>query len=171
MVQLNIQTNELPTEISSGFTPLPNGTYQALLVDVDQQEDGSVKFQIDITSGENVGRKHFEWHNFTVDNPDLQWKVENALQFVGSLAHAVGASDEFNNSKDTTCLINKPFLMDLKVHQGKNYTDKKTGMEKTPNPKNLITGIHAFSNAPSKSAAASPAAPSGSEGEGAAWRR
>jgi hypothetical protein len=155
MVQLNFTAEELPTEIKDEFSPLPDGTYNALLVSVDAQDDGQYKFEFHITAGEYTGRKIFEWHEFQSEH---QWKNDNALQLVGSLANAFGVAEDFAKTKDTGLIINKPFLMDLICHQGKDYKDRVTGATKTPNPKNIIKGVHPFTNT-----AASPQQPAQQE--------
>jgi len=142
MVHLNVNAQQLPTEIKDEFAPLPDGTYPALLAAVEEKND-QVVFEIHITQGEYAGRKHFEWLSFTEANPDKQWLVDKALQTLGSIVHATGSAGQFTN--DTSVLLNKPFLIDLKMHQGKNYQDKVTGETRTPKAKNIIKGIHAMS--------------------------
>lgn len=144
MVQLNVNGGQLPTEIVDEYAPLPPGQYKALLVDVLEKDGGAHAFEIHITEGEFQGRKHFEWVNFNETRENMQWKRDKDLQFLGSLVNATGSSQQFATNPDTAHLVNKPFVLGLKIHQGKPY--EKDGVMVTPNPRNQITDILPISN-------------------------
>lgn len=141
------------------YTPIPKGSYSALITESDMVETSSgngayLKLTIDITQGEYQGRKLFERLNLVNEN---ELAVKIAQKTLGSICRAVGV-DQIN---DSVVLHNIPFMIDVDIEQGKPYM--KDGEQRDGRPQNVIKKYHQLSKAPqqAQSAHASGQAPVG----------
>jgi len=82
-------------EPSEGFTPVPAGDYQVMVVDANidltrNQESHLFKVTYQVTEGEFVNRKLWSQHNIDHRNPEAQ---NIARREVSALAHAINRPD------------------------------------------------------------------------------
>lgn len=138
------------------FSALPEDTYPMVIVKSEMKPNkantGSyLLLEMDVTSGQYQGRKLFERLNLI--NPN-ETAVRIAQQTLGSLCIACGVKGQIADSQQ---LHNVPFLADVKLEEGSEYQDPKTGEMKKGNPQNKIVKYHAWDNAGSAPVASAPA--------------
>lgn len=116
------------------FTPLPAGTYNAMVVASEMKATKDLKgeylqLEIEVIDGANAGRKLFERLNLKNSN---QQAVDIAYRTLAELTRAVGKV----TIKDSEELHNKRLQVVVEVEQGKPYT--KDGVTKEGKPQNVI---------------------------------
>lgn len=111
--------NEVPER--EEFTPIPPGTYTAMVVASELKDTAKggqmIVLELDIQEGEHSGRKLFERLNIKNDNPKA---VDIAFRTLGEIVKAVGKT----TIKDTEELHNKRMHVEVRVEPPKPYVDK-----------------------------------------------
>jgi len=117
------------------FTPVPPGTYTAMIVasEIKATQKGGqmIVLELDIQEGEQSGRKLFERLNIKNDNEKA---VNIAFRVLGEIVKAVGKG----TIKDTDELHDIRLLVDVRVDPPQAYKDKTTGEMKEGKPQNSI---------------------------------
>lgn len=126
MPSLNFNANETKPEM--GFSPLPEGTYRAAIVDSEQKENKKqnghyIRLDIQVTEGEHKGRKLSTFLN--LDHPNAQ-VVTMARGELSCICHAIGVM----NPGATEDLHNIEFDIFVKVVKDKNTGDLQNAIKK-----------------------------------------
>ncbi|MCK5603809.1 DUF669 domain-containing protein [Candidatus Pacearchaeota archaeon] len=137
------------------FTPVPPGTYTAMVVasEIKTTSKGGqmIVLELDIQGGEHAERKLFERLNIKNDNDKA---VSIAYRVLAEIVKAVGKG----SIKDTEELHNIRLLIDVRVDPPKGYKDKNTGEMKEGKPQNSIKKFMPYS-ADNKKSVAKPKGP------------
>ena len=124
------------------FAPLPAGVYNGVIVGSEMKSTADnlgeyLQLQIDVADGEHKGRKFFERLNLKNKNDTA---VKIAYQTLAAICKAVG-KDQIQDSNE---LHGKRFSMEVAVEMGKDYIDKKTGLQKQGRLQNVIKKYSPF---------------------------
>lgn len=154
------------------FTPVPPGTYTAMVVASelkDTQKGGQmIVLELDIVDGEHAGRKMFERLNIKNNNSKA---VDIAFRTLGEIVKAVGKT----TIKDTDELHNKRLYIEVRVDPPSPYVDKN-GVQQEGKPQNSIKRFLPVSGAVSTPKSVAPSATETVEskpvqGGSAPWKR
>lgn len=160
---------------ANAFASVPVGTYQARLLDVIAQPNNKgnpcVVLDFEIASGDFEGKQHRVWRHLTPDTGDNArgsevgksvlkgWLIDLGL---------IGADEDFDFATMAAEMfqllpegdkarwkgeIDSDTLFEIKVVDGKPYTDKKTGQAKPGNPDTRFVRTLGKVTAPAKPAA------------------
>lgn len=154
MAKLDSVFNSEDVPAREEFTPVPPGTYTAMVVASelkDTKKGGQmIVLELDIMDGEHAGRKLFERLNIKNDNAKA---VDIAFRTLGEIVKAVGKT----TIKDTDELHNKRLAIEVRVDPPQPYIDKD-GKEQPGSAQNSIKKFLPVSGAVStpKAATQSP---------------
>ena len=152
MANLGMTFNSEDVPEREDFSPVPPGTYTAMIVASELKETSKggqmIVLELDIQEGDHSGRKLFERLNIKNDN---QKAVDIAFRTLGEIVKAVGKK----TIKDTEELHNKRLLVDVRVEPAKAYVDKE-GNSQPGSPQNSIKKY-----SPASGAVSTPKAQSG----------
>lgn len=116
------------------FTPVPPGSYTAMIVESEIKTTNAggemIVLEIDIQEGEHAGRKIFERLNIKNEN---QKAVDIAYRTLAEIGKALGKT----TIKDTQELHNKRLTINVKVDPAKPYV--KDGVTHPGSPQNSVT--------------------------------
>jgi hypothetical protein len=141
---------DLSAAASRDYSPLPKGSYEAMVIDsaikATKSGDGQyIELTIQIISGDHSGRRL--WERLNISNPNKQTE-EIASKALGQLCVAVGVDD----MEDTEQLHDMPFIVELDIDR-KDPTRNKIwaykGIEGLPK---VAAAKPAAAAAPAKSA-------------------
>lgn len=133
-----------------GFVNIDDGTYKAVAVTsgtmpaITQGQPDDYFVKVVITEGQFKDtvfdvRLGFLNHNpCNASKPDFTWAMA-AAKTIAAMADAVGLVGAVT---DTVQVHNKPFLIEVKNKEGKEYTDKNTGEKKMGKGNSYIKSYH-----------------------------
>lgn len=109
----NFDANQVPP--SGDFSPIPEGKYEAMIVDSDMVNNASgngahLKLTFVVTQGECEGRNL--WHRLNLQNPSEK-AVQIARGQLSAICRAVGVM----TPQDSTQLHNLPLIVNVKQEQ------------------------------------------------------
>lgn len=137
MANLGIVVNADEIPERNDFTPVPPGTYTAIITESEMKatSSGGEMLVLSVELPDQNNRKIFERLNLKNDN---ETAVKIAFQTLGEIIRAVGK----NTIKDSEELHNKRMTIDVVVEPAKPYM--KDGVQQPGSPQNRIKKYSVF---------------------------